>query len=294
MSNNTLRGVIAAIVTPVNDALEVDTSRFVSFARHLLENGCDALNVCGTTGEATSLSVEQRKTVMRAAADSLPRDRLMVGTGAAATADAVHLTRYAAELGFAAALVLPPFYYKGVSDDGVLRYLERIFEGTAGQPIDIYLYNFPALSGVPYSPEFIRRACERFGPRLRGIKDSSGDMAYAEAVADLPFGLDVFPSTEACLIRARQGRFAGCISATANVNANFCAAAWRDGDETALAKAVAVRTLLSTGALIPNIKTALGHLHGNANLGRLLPPFVPLSDAAKSELIGKLEAVLKT
>lgn len=293
MSTNALRGVIAAIVTPVTEKLDPDTARFVSFARHLLENGCDALNVCGTTGEATSLSVDQRKAVMKAAADSLPRNRLMVGTGAAATADAVHLTRYAAELGFAAALVLPPFYYKGVSDDGVLRYLDRIFEGTSREQIDVYLYNFPALSGVLYSPELIRRACVEFGPRLRGIKDSSGDMAYAEAVADLPFNLGVFPSTEAILIKARQGRFAGCISATANVNSAYCASAFHKGDEAALAKAVAIRNLLSAGALIPNIKTALGHLHKDDTLGRLLPPFVSLADAARAELIAKLEGELK-
>ena len=107
-------------------------ARSVALARFLLDNGCDGLNVLGTTGEATSFSLEQRKRVMSAyAASGLPLDRMMVGTGAAAAADAIALTRHAAELGFAGALVLPPFYYKGVPDDGLVAYVDAIVAATA-------------------------------------------------------------------------------------------------------------------------------------------------------------------
>src|SRR6202048_330045 len=137
-----LQGVIPAVATAVDDQGEPDCARSTTLARFLLANGCDGLNVLGTTGEATSFSLEQRKRVMTAYRDSdLPLDRLMVGTGAASMADAVTLTRHAAELGFAGALVLPPFYYKGVPDDGLVAYVQTIVQATAGKPIPIYLYH---------------------------------------------------------------------------------------------------------------------------------------------------------
>src|ERR1700716_2769724 len=123
MPESALRGVIAAIATPIDQSGEPDCARATKLARHLLDNGCDGLNVLGTTGEATSFSYEQRVGVMRAAAAELDRKRLMVGTGAASLAEATALTRLAAELGFAGALILPPFYYKEVDPQGVFDYL---------------------------------------------------------------------------------------------------------------------------------------------------------------------------
>src|SRR5689334_17090365 len=144
-----LSGVIAAIATAVDDKQEPDCARATALAKFLLSNGCDGLNVLGTTGEATSFSLEQRKRVMNAYKDAgLPLDRLMVGTGAASVADAVALTRHAADLGFAGALVLPPFYYKGVPDDGLVAYIDTLMQATAARPIPIYLYHFPAQSGL--------------------------------------------------------------------------------------------------------------------------------------------------
>src|SRR5512132_1834739 len=131
-----MSGVIAAIATPVAEDGAPDLKRAVKLARFLLDNGCDGLNVLGTTGEATSFSLNERKSVMDAyKANGLPLNRLMVGTGAAAVADAVALTRHAAELGFAGALVLPPFYYKGVPDDGLFAYIETLIKATERKPI---------------------------------------------------------------------------------------------------------------------------------------------------------------
>ena len=164
----------------------------------------------------------------------LPLDRMMVGTGAAALADAIALTKHAAELGFAGALVLPPFYYKGVHDDGLVAYIDAILAATAAQPIPIYLYHFPAQSGLPWHVALIRRLLDTFGERIVGLKDSSGDMAYAREAASILPRFKVFPSTEAALPEARSGPFAGCISATANLNADLCARAYRSGDAAAL------------------------------------------------------------
>src|ERR1044071_3437257 len=139
MTENRLKGVIAAVATAVDQSGAPDAARSVKPAPFLLDTGCDGLNVLGTTGEATSFSLEQRKRVMTAYREAgLPLDRLMVGTGAASVADAVALTRHAAELGLAGALLLPPFYYKGVPDEGLLAYVETIVGATAAKPIPLY------------------------------------------------------------------------------------------------------------------------------------------------------------
>jgi len=283
MSESALRGVIAAIATPVDTNGEPDTARATKLARFLLDNGCDGLNVLGTTGEATSFSLAQRQRVMTAYREAgLPLDRLMVGTGAAAVADAVALTRHAAELGFAGALVLPPFYYKGVPDDGLAAYIDTIVAATAAKPIPIYLYHFPAQSGLPWHPKLVRRLLETFGSRLGGLKDSSGDMAYAREVAAISPSFKVFPSTEAVLLEARGGAFAGCISATANLNADLCQRAWSRGDTVALDTAVTIRKLFDGRALVSGVKALLAHIHGDAALARVMPPLAafPAADTA--------------
>src|SRR5499427_5546533 len=166
-----LKGVIAAVATAVDDNGEPDCARSTALARFLLANGCDGLNVLGTTGEATSFSLDQRKRVMTAYRDAgVPLDRLMVGTGAASVADAVALTRHAAELGFAGALVLPPFYYKGVPDDGLVAYVDALVSATAGRPIPLYLYHFPQQSGLPWHVGLVGRLIETFGTRIVGLK----------------------------------------------------------------------------------------------------------------------------
>src|SRR5262249_27062709 len=240
--SNTLSGVIAAIATPIDESGAPDLKRAVNLARYLLDNGCDGLNVLGTTGEATSFSLAERMAVMDAyKSNGLPWPRLMVGTGAAAISDADALTRHAAELGFGGALVLPPFYYKGVPDDGLVAYIDTLVRATERKPIPIYLYHFPAMSGLPWHVALIRRLLNSFPSRIAGLKDSSGDMAYARSAAAISSKFAVFPSTEAALLEARQGAFAGCISATANLNADLCARAWSDGDVSALDAAVAIR-----------------------------------------------------
>src|ERR1700759_3059053 len=135
MPETKLRGVIAAVATPINEDGSPDTGRATKLARFLLDNGCDGLNVLGTTGEATSFSFEQRASVMRAAGAELDKARLMVGTGAASLGECVALTRLAAELGFAGALVLPPFYYKDIDPQGVFDYLAGIVTATKARPI---------------------------------------------------------------------------------------------------------------------------------------------------------------
>jgi 4-hydroxy-tetrahydrodipicolinate synthase len=283
MNETKLHGVIAAVATAVDDQGEPDCARSTALAKFLLANGCDGLNVLGTTGEATSFSLDQRKRVMSAYRDAgVPMDRLMVGTGAAATADAVALTRHAAELGFAGALLLPPFYYKGVPDDGLVAYVDTILQATAAKPIQIYLYHFPAQSGLHWRVELIGQLRATFGARIVGLKDSSGDMVYARAAAALSPDFRVFPSTEAVLLEARAGAFAGCISATANLNADLCARAFRNGDTAALDAAVTIRKLFDGKQLVSGVKAVLAHIHGDSAWSRVKPPLAafPAADRA--------------
>jgi 4-hydroxy-tetrahydrodipicolinate synthase len=287
-----LAGVIAAIATPIDESGAPDLKRAVNLARYLLDTGCDGLNVLGTTGEATSFSVDERKGVMDAyKANGLPLHRLMVGTGAAAVSDAAALTRHAAELGFGGALVLPPFYYKGVPDDGLVAYIDTLVKATERKPIPIYLYHFPAMSGLPWHVTLIRRLLDSFSSRIVGLKDSSGDMAYARSAAAISKDFAVFPSTEAALLEARRGDFAGCISATANLNADLCARAWGQGDTGALDAAVAIRKLFDGKPLVSGVKALLAHIHSDAGLARVRPPLALFSAAYRASVIAGHDAV---
>jgi 4-hydroxy-tetrahydrodipicolinate synthase len=223
---------------------------------------------------------------MRAAAGALPTDRLMVGTGAAALADAIELTRAAGDLGYSAALVLPPFYYKDVRAEGLLSFFRRVSEASA---IGIYLYNFPQLTGLRFEPELVEALVEACPGRILGMKDSSGDLGYAKTIVNLGLGLAVFPSSEAVLIEARSGKFAGCISATACLSPDLCAQAWRYGNADAQLRACAMRSLAAQGPLIPRIKAALAAELNDPQLANVLPPHEPLTEADRYTLFSRLQ-----
>jgi 4-hydroxy-tetrahydrodipicolinate synthase len=293
MAKDRLSGVFAAVATAVDAEGSPDASRCLTLARHLLETGCDGLNVLGTTGEATSFSVDERKRLMTAYREAgLPLHKLMVGTGAAAVADAVALTRHAAALGFGGALVLPPFYYKGVPDDGLVAYIDALVTAAGDTPIAVYLYHYPALSGLPWPVPLIRRLRERFGARIAGLKDSSGDLGFSREAAKIAPDFDVFPSSEAALPEARDGGpFAGCISATANLNADLCARAYRQGDRAALDSAVAIRSLFDGKPLVAGVKALLAHIHGDPALAKVKPPLGDFSAADRAAVASGYDAV---
>jgi len=290
-----LGGVFAAALTPVGANLEPDLERVVAHCGRLLRDGCDGINLLGTTGEAVSFSVAQRLAVMEAIAVSgLPLERFMVGTGASALADAVTLTAAAARLGFAGALVLPPFYYKGVGDEGLVAHFAALIERVAAPALRLYLYHFPALSGVPFTPASIARLVSAYPATIAGLKDSSGDMAYADAIVAAFPGLAVFPSTEAILLDARRRGFAGCISATVNVTAPLAGRVWRaNGSAEAAADQAALSALRATIArrpLVPAIRHAAARLFADPAFARMLPPLVPLSPDEARALDAELDA----
>ena len=288
-------GIIAAAATPLHADFSVDTRRLVAHLRRLLAIGCDGINLLGTTGEATSLPVAARVQTMRAVADAgLPVGRFLVGTGAAAMADAVTLTRAACDCGFGGALMLPPFYYKGIDTPGLVAYVSEVVQRVDDPKLALYLYHYPVLSGVPWSLATVVALKARFPRALRGLKDSSGDLAFAAQMARQIEDFDVFPSAEAALASADAALFAGCISATANVTAPLAGAGWHAVDTATRAArigdAAAVRSAFTSLPLIAAVKDALADLYGDAEWKRVLPPLREL-DAAES---ARLRAALAT
>lgn len=289
-----LSGVIAAAATPVRADLSIDLDRLVEHCRWLLgDGGCNGINLLGTTGEATSFPVEQRLAAMRAIANAgLPLERFMVGTGAAALDDACRLTAEAKALGFAGALLLPPFYYKGVDAEGVIAYVETLIGRVGAQGLKLYLYHFPANSAVPFTPEIVARLRKAHPGQVLGLKDSSGDLAYAAGLArDLP-GFAVFPSAEASLGRAAELGFAGCISATANLTGPWAQRAWSGADaaerQQALQSAVEIRAIIARFPLVASVKAALSQRTGRDDWARVMPPLTALTAAQKAELAAAL------
>ncbi|BCG95444.1 dihydrodipicolinate synthase family protein [Mesorhizobium sp. 131-2-1] len=291
----TLKGVIAATATPLNADLSIDVERLIGHCRWLLgEGGCDGINLLGTTGEATSFSVAERIAAMRAVAQSgLPLNRMMVGTGASALADAVALTRTAREFAFAGALLLPPFYYKGIDAESLANHVGEVIAKAGPFGLRIYLYHIPQNTGVPFGSETIARLRERYPDIVVGLKDSSGDIAFSRSLAVQFPGFDVFPSSEGSLAEWRSSRFAGCISATTNVTGALSQIVWSDPEgekgRQAAASAMAIRGLLGGFPLMASVKAALAAMTGYAGWERLMPPLRRLSPSERAELFARLD-----
>ena len=286
MTDHALGGVIAAITTPFNGT-GPDHARFLTHARWLIDNGCDGLNVLGTTGEATSVPAEARMALMSAAAEALEPARLMVGTGCPDLETTAALTRHAAALGYGAALVLPPFYYKGVSEAGLFDYFGALVAATAERPIAIYLYNFPQMTGLTFAPALVDRLIRAFPDRIRGIKDSSGDLGNAAGLTGRD-GFKVFPSDETALAEAAARGFAGCISATVNLSAPLAQRLWqRPGDAALRAEVAAFRGDLAGPGLIPGVKALVARRHRDPGHAAVRPP-LRLPDAREAARLAGL------
>ena len=294
MTENKLQGVIAAVPTPFTDTGDPDLERFLIQCRWALGNGCNGLNVLGTTGEATSMDKGQRMEVMRTASKALNPRQLMVGTGGTpALAETIELTRYASELGYAGALILPPYYYKPVSVEGLFAYFSRVIDGLSNSNFGIYLYNIPQFTGIAFSEDLIHRLLKAHSGRIYGLKDSSGDLDYARSLRTRFPELDIFPSDESILPEARQSGFAGCISASVNVTATLASRVWKHGkrspveDNTSLA---ALRKNITSVPLVPCVKALIGMREKDPEWNTVLPPLTKLS----SEQMGEARKIAET
>ncbi len=289
-------GVNAAVLTPMNADLSVDLDRMAGHCRWLLANGCNGLGVLGTTGEANSLGISERIAVLEGlVARGIPAARMMPGTGTPAITDTVMLTRAAEALGCPGALLLPPFYYKNPSEDGLLAYFNEVIQRVAGD-IKIYLYNFPQQSAVPFTVPFIDRLRSANPGKVQGLKDSSGSyengLAYVDAFAR--DGFEVYAGDDSLLKPLLDKGSAGCITAASNVNCTIGAqvyAGWNTAAGAAAQEILsATRRAVISVPLIPGLKALVARNTGDVQWHNTRPPHLKLTEAQQAVLFASFDA----
>jgi len=280
-----MQGVLAPVLTPFDRDLNPDPSRFARFCRTLLDEGCDALALFGTTSEANSLSLEERERLLDAVLEAgVPPQKLIIGTGCSALPDTVRLTRKAARARCGGTLMLPPFYYKNVSEEGVYRSFAQAID-RAGEPrVRVYLYHIPQVSQVGIALGVIGRLLKAYPGVVAGIKDSSGDFENTRAMLRAFPGFEVFVGTEKLLLANLREGGAGCISATANVNAPAIARAFRSRTEETQREIDVVRARFEKLPLIAALKEAVASRTGDETWRLLRPPLVELSAEQRQTL----------
>ena len=296
MRNALFGGVNAAVLTPMNADLSLDLDRMAAHCRWLLANGCDGLAVLGTTGEANSLGVRERMDVLEGlAARGIPAAKMLPGTGTTALTDTVLLTRHAESLGCRGALLLPPFYYKNPSDDGLLVYFNEVAQRVGGA-ISLYLYNFPQQSAIPFSVDFIARLLKANPGKYKGIKDSSGNyengLSYVENFAR--DGFEFYAGDDTLLKPLLEKGGAGCITAASNVNCAIGAQVYAGWNTPAGAAAheilAATRKAVISVPLIPGLKALVARNTGDPRWSTIRPPHLPLTETQKAALFSAFDA----
>lgn len=286
-----LTGLWPPVSTPFDASGRVDEGRLVRHSQRLLADGAHGLAILGTTSEANSLTLDERRRVIDAhLAAGIPAERLLPGTGSCAVGDAVALSCHAGEIGAAAVLLLPPFYYKKVSDDGLFAFVARLIEGCGANAPRIMLYHIPPVAMVGWSAELIARLRDAFPGIIAGMKDSSGDAENTLAmIKAFPEDFAVFPGAEIYLLRALRAGAAGCISASANINAAGIRRLydrWQAPEaDTLQAEANAIRKAVESRGMIPALKAVLAEHYRDAAWLTVRPPLVPASDATRAELL---------
>jgi 4-hydroxy-tetrahydrodipicolinate synthase len=287
-------GVLSPVVTPFKTDFSPDAEQFVRQCRWLLSQNV-GLAVFGTNSEANSLSTEEKIELLdRLVAAGIDPARMMPGTGCCALTDSVRLTRHAVKLGCGGVLMLPPFYYKGVSDDGLFRSFAEVVERVGETSLRVYLYHIPPVSNVPITLTLIERLLTAYPGVIAGAKDSSGDWSNTQAMLDrfAAAGFDVFPGAETFLLAGMRHGGAGCISATANVNPAAIARlyeSWRATDADAQQKRLdEIRATFAKYPMIPALKAAVAHWSGIAEWATVRPPLVALTREQSSALVRDL------
>ena len=288
-----LGGAWAAALTPLKDDLSIDLDAMVAHHRWLLAQGCDGVAVLGTTGEANSFSVpERRAAIEKAAQAKLPSDKVMIGTGCCALPDTVELTKAALAAGFPNVLMLPPFYYK-VGDEGVVASYSALIERVADPRLRIYVYDFPKMTGIEISPALLERLHKQFPQTIVGVKDSSGDWAAMEETCKRLPGFGMFSGTEQYLLASLRAGGVGCISATANATARLCGqlyAAWRGPEADRLqAELTEVRLMLQAYPAVASLKEIMARHTGRPQWRRLRPPLTNLPAGKAEELFAAMD-----
>ncbi|MEN4919844.1 dihydrodipicolinate synthase family protein [Achromobacter spanius] len=289
-------GVFSPVLTPFDEHRRPALGRYVKHCRWLREQSV-GLAIFGTNSEANSLALAEKHSLLDALLEAgVEPHALMPGTGACALPDAVALTRHAVRSGSMGVLVLPPFYYKGVSDEGLFRYYAELIEGVGDDTLRLYLYHIPPVSQVPLSLDLIGRLLDRYPGIVAGVKDSGGDWNNTAAMIERfgPRGFQVYAGSEAFLLQTLRAGGVGCITATGNVNPGPIVALqqrWRDADADALQAGLnATRGVFQQFPMIPAMKAAIAWKSGDPAWATVRPPLVELDAAQTSALRAALDS----
>jgi 4-hydroxy-tetrahydrodipicolinate synthase len=291
-----IRGVLSPVVTPFDRELRPDGERLIQHCRWLLEQGV-GLAVFGTTSEGNSMSLAEKIALLDTlVAAGLPPTRMMPGTGCSALTDTVELTRHAVQLDCSGVLMLPPFYYKEVSDEGLFRSYAEVIERVGDSRLRIYLYHIPPVAHVPISLSLIERLLKTYPGTIAGIKDSSGDWSNMRAMLEQfqGHGFDVFAGNESFLLALLRGGGAGCITSTANVNPGpiaRLAQSWQQPDTDAQQASLnTIREVFKQFPVIPALKAAIAHYSDDPAWVRVRPPLVELDETQRNALAQALRS----
>ena len=288
-----MRGVLSPVVTPFDDNLAPDFARWLTHCQWLLAQDC-GLAVFGTNSEANSLSVAERIDLLEKGMEAgLDPSRMMPGTGSCALPEAVELTSLAVKHGCSGVLMLPPFYYKGLSEDGLYAFYSEVIQRVGDERLALYLYHIPQFAGVPIPHDLIERLVKDYPKTVLGIKDSSGDWSNTKAMLDRFPGFGVFCGSESFLLENMRNGGAGCISATANINAPAIVDLfdnWQGEDaEERQAKVTRFRKAIEGFAMISALKSTVAIETGDAAWNTVRPPLMPLDEATIARLAATLQ-----
>jgi len=295
--NGPFSGVFAAALNATNADGSLDLSRSIAHAKWLLAHGCDGLGILGTTGEANSFSVAERKAILDALVGAgVPADRLMPGTGVCAIPETVELTRHAIEAGAPGVLMLPPFYYKDPTDQGLIEAYSRIIDQVGDDRLRVYLYHFPQMSGISITDVVIGDLRERYPGVVVGMKDSSGDLENMVGVAERHSGFAVFSGSESSFLSLAKRGGAGCITAISNLSCELAQgvwSAWRDHGIEAPENdtLLALRVAISDYPLFAALKALQARHTGDSTWEHMRPPLTPLGSRSKKALFASIDAI---
>jgi 4-hydroxy-tetrahydrodipicolinate synthase len=289
-----MSGVLCPVITPFNDDLSPDPDRLIRQCQWLLSQNV-GLAVFGTNSEANSLSLEEKMLLLDRLVDAgIDTNRMMPGTGCCALTETIALTEHAVKLGCAGTLMLPPFYYKDVSDDGLFASFAEVIERVGNTSLRIYLYHIPPVSQVGISLGLIERLVKAYPQTVVGIKDSSGDWNNTNAMLERRWDdFRVFAGAETFLLQNMRGGGAGCISATANINPaaiDNLYQEWQSPDAESLQQGLdEIRATAMAFPMIPALKATVAHFAHDAQWRTVRPPLVALADEQCSALIEALK-----
>ena len=286
-------GVFAPVITPFGENLSPDAGRLITHCRWMLSQGV-GLSVFGTNSEANSLSADEKIELMDALVGAgIDPKMMMPGTGCCAITETARLTAHATRLGCGGVLMLPPFYYKGVSDEGLFAAYADVIQRVGSEDLRIYLYHIPPVSDVPLSIGLIDRLVKEYPATVVGIKDSGGNWLNTRAMLDQGWDdFRIFVGAETFMLDNMRHGGAGCISATANVNPAAIVRlyeTWQDtGAEGQQQQLNLIRDTFGKYVVIPALKACTGHFSGDARWDIVRPPLMPMDAEDKDTLVSDL------